>query len=459
MNTLIFLNKNNTKDLNNIRSLVYKNHIKTFITDEINKSNNYDSIHRIIFTSNRYKSNFTSQLSFECNGLITESCKKNDLYSHKILYYPTQNFCMSRLKRSNIVENFNQNLYEIHKVYDGTNIGLYYYNDKWTISTVNGYDVNDLIFTNNKTYKEILDEILQDYPHFSYNNLDQNKCYSLIMKYNDFHPFQNNNYVILLQSVDLIELNIENKLKISFNDDIGLPCQSFEYKNLSINELYKLNENSYKNYLKIGINNNSFNPHLGFILRSKNFNKTKEYSNIFSESVLMSYIRNMIYNKVNKINVNIIETRLTPSIKINNVINFNKLKMILNISNIARFKNLFPHFDNQITEINAFLYTYLTTYLSINKDIFLKNINYIHQILNNHVKLQTKNIELRININKKLYEQKDELNKLCIILISDINNTRESHNILSDKTLMNCYLRDEKFIYLFYNYIYNTCKY
>ena len=45
-------------------------------------------------------------------------------------------------------------------------------------------------------------------------------------------------------------------------------------------------ENQYENY----------KPLFGFILRSKNFNITKNYSNILLESNLLSKIRNLIYN-------------------------------------------------------------------------------------------------------------------------------------------------------------------
>jgi len=392
MNTLKFLKGKEDKDIKYIRNYFYKppNYIKTVVENVI------DDKKRIIFNSNRSKSDFTNPISFECNGLIIElnENKNENEYKYKLLTYPPQNFNLSKLKRNNINTFYKQGLYNIYKIYDGTNVNLYYYNDHWVFSTTKGYDVNNLIFHNNKTYLEIINELLLKYPDFSYDKLDKNKCYSLIFKYYDYHPFvlgkktnyEQFNQIILLQSVDMYKLNNQLNLDISYDDEIGLPIQEkieFNYNN--INEIFNITQNAYSeyiNYLKKNrsdiynnnnpniqllnnndqlmlknytLNQNIYSPNFGFILRSKNFNITNEYSNILIESTLLSNIRQLIYNHKllnnNKFNID----KNNYQCDIDNILNFNKLKSLITINKHYIFKALFPQYLQELYSINQFL--------------------------------------------------------------------------------------------------------
>ena len=218
MNTYKYLLEKSNKDINYIRTYVYKNYIKTVV------ENSEDNSNRVMFIANRFKSDFNNPMSFECNGLIADYNKVNN--SWKLLVIPTELFNSQKLIKSEIINYYNQNNYKLCKVYDGTIINLYYYKDCWRISTNKAYDANNLIYTDNKTYLDVFNELLNNYPNFHISKLDTNKCYTLCLKYHKYHPFienqnENPNKIILIQSVDMNEFNNNKKLKINENVDLG----------------------------------------------------------------------------------------------------------------------------------------------------------------------------------------------------------------------------------------------
>jgi hypothetical protein len=483
MNTLKFLKEKEDKDIKFIRNFFYKNYIKTVV------ENNMDDKKRIIFNSNRSKSNFTNPVSFECNGLIVELDESSHKY--KLLTLPPENFNLSKLKRNNINTFYKQKVYNIFKIYDGTNVNLYYYNDHWVFSTTKGYDVNNLVFHNNKTYLEIINEILLNYPNFDYNKLDKNKCYSLIFKYYDYHPFilgKKNNYeqfnqIILLQSVDMYQLNNNLKLDIKYDEDIGLPCQEIlQFNSNNINEIFNIAQNAYtdyNNYLKRNrpdiYNNNNINipllniqdelmlrnytannytPNFGFILRSVDFNITKEYSNILIESTLLSNVRQLIYNHKlinnNKLLNETNDNYYTGNIENINTLNFNKLKSLITINKHFIFKALFPQYLQELYDINQFLYNYLPMYILNNRDVLYKNINNVHNIMNNSYTISTNLVDMpNFQINNI-----NELNKLSLLLLIDINNSKLNLNVFEGKSILTDYIINMKYIFIYYKFIY-----
>jgi hypothetical protein len=488
MNTLKFLNEKKDKDIKYIRNFFYKNYIKTSGKDVI------DNEERIIFNSNRSKSNFTNPISFECNGLIAKFDESKNRYN--LLVFPPANFNLSKLKRNNINSFYKKKLYTLHKVYDGTNVNLYYYNDCWVYSSTKGFDVNNLIFLNNKTYLDVINEILLNYPDFNYNNLDKTKCYSLVFKYYEYHPFimgkktnyEQFNQMILLQSVNMEKINNENKLDISYTDNIGLPIQErVEFNTNDINDIFNITQNAYQeyiSYLKINrpdiYNNNNidtpfltngdqlmmknytkrnYTPNFGFILRSTDFNTTKEYSNILIESSLLSNIRQMIYNHkiINNYKQNISgnnninnENYYNCKIESINTLDFNKLKSLITINKHYIFKSLFPQYSAELYNINQFLYNYLPLYILNNKEVLYKNIHNIHNIMNDTYTINTNVIDMPRFKNNNI----NELNKLSLLLLIDINNSKLNLNVFEGKSILTDYIVNMKYIYIYYKYIF-----
>lgn len=198
---------------------------------------------------------------------------------------------------------------------------------KWILSTKRGLDVERMVWRGS-SYGTVIRDLFAVY-NFSLDKLDKNKCYTLGFKHPAFHPFQqpwgwksetsddNDLYDMVkpesqelswikrlwfIQSVCL-ETNV-----LSTNDDIGIPFQksvnvsAFETQKY-IQRLDKNANDSFEKYVS-AIKNKDKHTTLekdipilfGYILRSKDPSRTKEYSDIFIESTLMKQIRNNIYN-------------------------------------------------------------------------------------------------------------------------------------------------------------------
>jgi hypothetical protein len=449
MNTYKYLLEKTDKDINYIRSYVYKNYIKTVI------ENNEDNENvRVMFISNRFKSDFSNHISFECNGLIAEYNTKSNNW--KMLMVPMETFNSKKLVKKEIINLYNNNNYELCKVYDGTMINLYFYNNKWTISTNKAYDANNLIFINNKTYMDVFEEITTQYSDFNFDKLDKNKCYSLCMKYNKYHafienPFAPHNKIILFRSVDIAYLNTNFKLKINENENIGFPIAEKyniqHYNNLE--SIYTLLNNEINRYKKEH-KGAYYYPLFGFILRSNNCANSKEYSNILLESNLLSKIRNILYNHafIKQLNFyNVLES--TNNIQINknfyNILNLTSLYIYLTKKDYNIFQILFPQLKEYIKTYDTFL-RYLTKYIIKNCNVFSKNMNNIERILNNEIKTETNLINISMNINYK------RLNKLVIIIMNDLKNKNINLDVIENYDILFDYLCNIKYIDHYYSY-------
>jgi|LakMenEpi05Nov12_1017451.scaffolds.fasta_scaffold01483_2 hypothetical protein len=448
MNTYKYLLEKSNKDINYIRSYVYKNYIKTVV------ENSEDNSNRVMFIANRFKSDFNNPMSFECNGLIADYNKVNN--SWKLLVIPTELFNSQKLIKSEIINYYNQNNYKLCKVYDGTIINLYYYKDCWRISTNKAYDANNLIYTDNKTYLDVFNELLNNYPNFHISKLDTNKCYTLCLKYHKYHPFienqnENPNKIILIQSVDMNEFNNNKKLKINENEDLGFEMtEKYDinnYKNLQNLYLMLNNEiNRFKKESKL----ENYKPVFGFILRSKNFAVTKNYSNILLESNLLSKIRNFIYNHnfTKKLHFyNILDTQNSIVINKNyySMLHLICLRVFLLKKDANLFITLFPQLKETMVIYEHFM-KFLTKYIIKNYNIFMKSIINIDKIFKNELVLDTIPIPIDGNIDYS------KLNKLVIIILVDLKEKKINLNVSENYDILYDYLNN--LIYLDYYYSY-----
>ena len=448
MNTYNYLLEKSNKDINYIRTYVYKNYIKTVV------ENSEDNSNRVMFIANRFKSDFNNPMSFECNGLIADYNKVNN--SWKLLVIPTELFNSQKLIKSEIINYNNQNNYKLCKVYDGTIINLYYYKDCWRISTNKAYDANNLIYTDNKTYLDVFNELLNNYPNFHISKLDTNKCYTLCLKYHKYHPFIENQYenpnkIIFIQSVDMNEFNNNKKLKINENEDLGFEMtEKYDinnYKNLQNLYLMLNNEiNRFKKESKL----ENYKPVFGFILRSKNFAVTKNYSNILLESNLLSKIRNFIYNHnfTKKLHFyNILDTQNSIVINKNyySMLHLICLRVFLLKKDANLFITLFPQLKETMVIYEHFM-KFLTKYIIKNYNIFMKSIINIDKIFKNELVLDTIPIPIDGNIDYS------KLNKLVIIILVDLKEKKINLNVSENYDILYDYLNN--LIYLDYYYSY-----
>jgi hypothetical protein len=247
------------------------------------------NILRIIFRIRKNKK-IHPLIYYYCNGLIIDSQK------WKVIALPPMAFNKRQLynKVTSLID-----YYDIFKVIDGTIVTIYYYNNKWNISSSNGYDVSSYYWMGELTYAEIIYELITKfYPelintleitiedsNIHFNNLDTGYSYTIGFRHHNFHIILNDPEKIW----NIQKTNIKT-YDICFNEGIpGIPSQEALPKQ-TIDELIYTNKNS----LHVAITTKeTFN--YGYILKSKNIEKTGELSNILISSMLLQKIKENIY--------------------------------------------------------------------------------------------------------------------------------------------------------------------
>lgn len=180
----------------------------------------------------------------------------------------------------------NSDKYSVINANDGTTVTLYYFNDKWAISTHRGFEVNSYVLVGSKTYEDIINEVLKFYPEFSYDALDKRKCYTFGFNHSEFHPFrevktpENAVRAWFIQSCDLDKFNASDPSYLSYTDDIGLPMQ--EEVIIQLKQMFQHANNAYNDYIENGTVN------YGYLVRIEN----KQY---LVESSLLKNIRHIFY--------------------------------------------------------------------------------------------------------------------------------------------------------------------
>ena len=445
-----FINKYEN-DIANIRKFLYKNYIKTVI--EHTELESPDSEYRIMLIGNRFKSDFKNPISFECNGAVLSYDRKNKMF--KTLVVPTELFNSQKLCKEEINNNIKQMNYSLYKVYDGTIVNLYYYNNGWRISTNKAYDATNLIFMENKTYNNVLEELFSYYNDFNISRLDINKCYTICFKYDKFHTFIENahlphqNKLILIQSVDITAFNNDKRLVISYNDDIGIPV-STQYNlhgDYTLQNIFNILYGEITRFKKYHTGA-TYEPNFGLILRSHNFNKTKEYSNLLLESNLMSKIRNLLYNHSFAKKLNYFDKLVNYEAEVNknyyNMQDLTNLKMFLVQKDLTVYLLLFPQFKPQMEHYNTFL-KFMTKYIIKNYFIFQKYLNDFSNIIKNINSMDAIPISTEINANF------NKLNKLALYVCLDLKNKKINLNVQEHYDILFDFLHNVLYIDYYYS--------
>jgi len=447
-----FINKSE-KDIENIRKFLYKNYIKTVIerTELESKDNEY----RIMLVGNRFKCDFKNPISFECNGAIISYNRQTNEF--KTLVVPTELFNSQSLCKEEINKNIKQNLYSLYKVYDGTIVNLYFYKNSWRISTNKAYDATNLVFMDNKTYNNVLEELFSYYKDFNMSKLNTNKCYTICFKYDKFHTFVENvhlphqNKLVLIQSVDTAIFNNEKKLIIDYNDNIGIPVstQFILHGDHTLKNIYNVLYSEITRYKKYHTGN-TYEPNYGLILRSHNFNKTKEYSNLLLESNLMSKIRNLLYNHSYAKKLNYFDKLINYEAEVNkkyyNMQDLNNLKMFLVKKDLNVYLLLFPQFKNNMEQYNTFVKLF-TKYIIKNYFIFQKYLNNFSNIIKNISIMNSIPPPVEFNVNH------NKLNKFALYVCLDLKNKKVNLNVQENYDILYDFLHNLLYIDYYYSCI------
>lgn len=271
-----------------------------------------------------------SQLGQSCVGsIVTIDGKSLNLISHM----PPSPIKLVESDLPRIFRTFKD--YECVPIKDGTNIGLYWYNNQWIIRTLNGYDVGNFTWNGVPTYSDILNDVIQAYPDFELDKLNKTKCYTIGIKHTKFHPFLEGKDCEIVrawfvQSIDVAKVNAQNGSftdATSSTEDIGLPLQQ-TITGMSIRDIMIKAKIAYEKYVSSG------EIFYGVILRSSS-------ESIMIQSSLHEHIASVFYiNSMNKK----IKTGEYDRQKYLVLYNF----LYADSANYERFRRLFPQYDSQL---------------------------------------------------------------------------------------------------------------
>ena len=317
------------------RNKLYKLGVKTSYDDN-----------RMIFTATHgSKAQLANIYTQECNGLILSTDDWRPL------------MVPPRSLRTNIITDISnvflhQGLYHIYLASDGTCFNMYYYEDRWVISTAKGYDMNNISWED-RTYQELITECLEHigltWELFT-SKLNPKCCYSFGFKHKDFHRFYEglDEYINRIWFIQAVNLDQSDKLYL-WASDLS-PVEQIKPQLMhtipnNIKELYTIANNALSNFLT------NKTVCYGFILRSINYEATKSHSDLFIESSLMRNIRHIWY-----------DNRL---VRVANEGPYNKLQLTLVNAYLDRdlyeiFTLMFKQFIPALTDISEKISTVVT---------------------------------------------------------------------------------------------------
>lgn len=232
---------------------------------------------------------------YSSNGCVIDTLK------WKVVSVPPLAF--NKRHVPDIIESyFKQGLYDVLKVIDGTVVTLYYWNNRWNISSSNSYDVSSFYWIGDMTYAEVIYDLftrvypdvvknigvtLIDNTTLDFSKLKKNKSYTIGFRHHNFHPMvKDPEWMWNIQNV-----NLDNNVTEFNNGILGIPNQQIVTAVDSLDQLNHLNKSSITDATR------SENPvyNYGFILRSRDPATTKEFSSILLSSSLLKKIKKSIY--------------------------------------------------------------------------------------------------------------------------------------------------------------------
>lgn len=256
---------------------------------------------RVILSTKRNKANFNTPLVRECNGMILLIEQEPEHYPRcRIVTRPAHD-CNPNISNSSLINNSIRNgLYDIYRIDDGTTVNISYLQRSltqkgvWIFSSKNAIDLSNVEWRN-RFYNEILDEVLKKYPGFSFDKLNPMRTYTIGFRHPAYHPFGGTTDIRawFIQSTDVLTG------EISTTEPIGIPTQERARINVQGGLFWQSMQDSANvaldEYVHAMRNNTPIRPFFGYIMRSKDRERTKGYSDILIESSLMNEIRKAIY--------------------------------------------------------------------------------------------------------------------------------------------------------------------
>lgn len=285
---------------------------------------------RVILTTKRSSIDMGHRGSFRCIGLYREcSGLVLEWPTWKILCKPPP-ILYNKFRKVNLV-GLIPTKYDIYEICDGTTVTLYWWNDAWRMSSMNGYDVSGYKWIGPLTYREALDDTLTrcGYNDF-WDKLDRNCSYTIGFRHHDFHPLLDDPPAVWLIKATGDGCIIPPQSPIKTTMKPRLLLSTMQTRN---NEALSRWRN------RAGRPN--VRPHYGYILRAKPGNNLPD---IIMESELMKRIKRYIYdmprNRKNNIGMDtIVELNAVDEM---NRLDYACLRASLDVMSRCVFIELFP---------------------------------------------------------------------------------------------------------------------
>ena len=308
---------------------------------------------RMVLTCDRASRNHQIELASECNGIVI------NINTWDILSYPPAALSFN-MQKSTILDCFKTKMYEIYYADFGTVTTLYYFDNKWQLSTANSYEIDNMIWLGKKTFRELIDELFASI-ELDINKLDTNLCYSFGFHHNEYHKFNGATQKPVrgwfIRAINLTKFNGENNESADYhlnsenmttNNNVffnKMPKQQEAtdiIKILSADPeaaLKKIDEKCNEALLKY-FNNPKCIPCYGFILKSV---KPEIIADVLIESTLQTKLRQLIGQRP--------PTDIPPEDRFQ----WMMINSSFSIEYRPVFKSLFPQTNNSIDKLDEIM--------------------------------------------------------------------------------------------------------
>jgi hypothetical protein len=210
---------NNIITVQCIKKIIYD--IKTSFSNMIIKylydNKNINDV-RVLFKCD----NFSDKNKLICNGLILSFNKFKNI---KLLVLPSPML----IPYDHYIHEENENI-SITPLYNGTILNLYFYKNRWNMSTSLGIEMNYVSWDKDYTFSKMLEDT-----RFNFNTLDKKYCYSIILCHPKLNLIETYCYYYIIQRVNLctyhkqykVDKSISN-IPILYNFDLSIDDKSID---------------------------------------------------------------------------------------------------------------------------------------------------------------------------------------------------------------------------------------
>lgn len=171
----------------------------------------------------------------------------------------------------------NKDKFHIYKATDGTLVTIYFWNDRWVVSSAHSVEFNDSNMFGASTVYEIMTDLL-DKNGIPIDSLDKRSCYSFIFTHPEWHPRNDQPALKFVQKCNL--------------DTFGVTTEADEFKAIHQEKIVDKPVEEIIHELQL-LTPTSFST--GFILRNKDETSDSVYD-YFLESSQMALLRKYIYS-------------------------------------------------------------------------------------------------------------------------------------------------------------------